>query len=291
MKYERALLVEKHTEYEYYMREGTFGNLDKERAESVERAHVLHNLTTNQLEDRLRGIFQKVDRIKSDKLKQTNPESYDLCVTGGGDATFIAVASMLDKGLILGVNTTPTQDDSGSYGGLCSITANQLEEIEKLKASEGFQVQEWLRLGASLNGKPFPYTSSNEIYIGSAKGYKASHLSVEIDGVLVNFTGSGLIAATPMGSTAWFSSITDGHVIDPKSFAYGLACREVFLKREKPAWQKRTVDGQRHTIVTARRDKHIIVFDGLEETETKLKSNDKIEIYVSNKPLHVVTFG
>ena len=291
MNYERALLVEKYTEYEYYMREGTIGNLDKERSRSVARSHMVHNCSTTEIENLLKGIFKKVDRIKPDMLKLYNPESYDLSVTGGGDATFIAVASMLDKGVILGVNTTPSQDDSGSYGGLCSITANQLDEIEKLKTDSQFQIQEWLRLGANLNGQKLPYLSSNEIYIGSAKGYKASHLSVEIDGVLVNFTGSGLVAATPMGSTAWFSSITDGHVIDPKSFAYGLACREVFLKREKPAWQKRTVEGSRHTIVTARRDKHIIVFDGLEETERMLKSNDKIDIYVSDKPLHVVTFG
>ncbi|MBW2988527.1 NAD(+)/NADH kinase [Candidatus Woesearchaeota archaeon] len=285
IKIQRALLVERSTDYEVYKATNTLANVSD--IELILKLHKLHKSCCDTVESLLKEGGWNVTRVPITQLSIYKTTEFDLLVSAGGDGTLLKVAQIAREQLVLGINTIERHDNYGSLGGLCTLRASEVGKLEELITGY-YSVEEWERLGARVNGTELPYLALNEVAIGPKRFYGTVHINVEFLDVSEYFIGSGLIVATARGSTAWFTSLTNGHRIHPKLKAYGIAAIDPFEKRLKYKWHSITVPADTITKVTPLRPGVELVFDSLAYTTHKLAPNDRVEVYVSSQPLRVV---
>jgi len=149
-------------------------------------------------------------------------------------------------------------------------------------------LEQWPRLAASVNNEELPYVAVNEVAVLPVNPFKSSELTERIDDIVEHFTGSGVIVATPRGSTGWFWSITAGVVIHPELRAIGVCNREVFEKYQKPVYHHLIVPDSKVVEIVPTRHEYRVNFNPSAEESTLVKAYDTIRIYKSEKPLNVV---
>jgi NAD kinase len=273
------LLVEKHTDYEMSQAQGTWDRVPRERKDAMLAKHELHRRTMNGIEEILNDF--EVHSIHAKGLEGLSPDLYSAAISIGGDGTFLAVADATRTGMVLGVIT-------GGLGKLCSVGADQIELLGGL-SNEAFVVENWQRLMANVNGKDLPALATNEIRVEAPPG-PAAHIEITYNGINEECTCSGIVAATPQGSTGLFSSATGGHEIERGIPAYGVAIINTHRDSWQCAFRSRTIPEDRFVRVMPLRDGHTLIYDGIAKNTVPLRAYDTVEVRVSTTPLRVIRF-
>lgn len=142
------------------------------------------------------------------------PEQLDALLSVGGDGTLLSAVHLLgDSNIpVLGVN----------FGHLGFLTSANREDVgllaECLKNGDyNVETRTLLRVETVGDGSKVPEFVLNEIYLHRPLGNALMRVRVYVDGqYLANYSGDGLIVATPTGSTA-YSLSCGGPILTPDS--------------------------------------------------------------------------
>lgn len=274
------LLVEKYTDYEYFLQqkpEATASQL-----ESLLKDHQQHQKTKELVIDFLKAQKAHFKLIRANQTETVSYKDYAFIISLGGDGTFLKAAKKIDKQLILGVNTVPKK----SVGYLAKATSKNFQEVFLKLISGDYEVEYWDRVGVILNGKKLDFHAINEIFVGVSKIYKTSHLTVYTEKGTSKFSGNGLIVSTFQGSSGFYQS-SGGAYFEEDNFGFVF----LFPYKVKGDVHANMVLGRNSKLrISPRRFHHHIVFDGDETTEINLDQDDKLEVFLdSNKKLRVVS--
>ena len=140
--------------------------------------------------------------------------SADLCISIGGDGTFLKAASYVEgKGIpILGINT-------GHLGFLADVLPEEIEEACERISEGNYLVEHRGVIEVRRNGElcsEHPY-ALNEVAVLKHDNSSLIAVEAKIDGgVLNHYMADGLIVTTPTGSTGYSLSV-GGPILAPMS--------------------------------------------------------------------------
>ncbi len=154
--------------------------------------------------------FQDTKIIPSNK--QFDGKKYDILVVFGGDGTLLRCVEKLNKYQIpiLGINV-------GKFGFLTYVELKQLKTaISELKKAN-FNIQNRMLLEICLeNTRKHIFQALNEVVIHRKNLLRIIEISFYINHqYIANFSGDGIIIATPTGSTA-HSLSAGGPIVHPQ---------------------------------------------------------------------------
>jgi NAD+ kinase len=136
----------------------------------------------------------------------------DLVLALGGDGTMLAA---LRLGGPLGIPVLGA--NLGRLGYLTEVDEEGLGGALTALASGAYAVEERLALRASWDGTE--HVAYNDIVLSRTPGHGQVALGLRVDGqLLVRYASSGVIVATPMGSTA-YSFAAGGPLVSPQTKA------------------------------------------------------------------------
>jgi len=146
--------------------------------------------------------------------RQILPEGLDALLSVGGDGTLISSVHLLGNSNIpvLGVN----------FGHLGFLTSANREDVDLIadclkNGDYNIETRTLLRVETANNAHPVPEFVLNEIYLHRPLVNALMRVRVYVDGqYLANYSGDGLIVATPTGSTA-YSLSCGGPILTPDS--------------------------------------------------------------------------
>ncbi len=145
---------------------------------------------------------------------QTELRSADALICFGGDGTILhsSKLAMRRNIPILGVNI-------GTVGFMAELESSEMELLAKL-AADDYQIDERMTIFVRLihEGRTiYRDTALNDAVITKGAVARVIQTAVFLDGVeAMNFSGDGLIAATPTGSTA-YSMSAGGPIVEPQA--------------------------------------------------------------------------
>ncbi len=138
----------------------------------------------------------------------------DLCISIGGDGTFLKAAALVEgKNIpILGINT-------GHLGFLADISPDNIQNDLKAIHEHNFVVEQRSVIEVRNEEETFsfhPY-ALNEVAVMKHDNSSLIHIEAYVDGVLLNnYAADGLIVTTPTGSTGYSLSV-GGPILAPMS--------------------------------------------------------------------------
>lgn len=138
----------------------------------------------------------------------------DVLVCFGGDGTILHASKIATRNRvpILGVNM-------GTMGFMAELESSELELLERLAAGDyAVERRMMLRVTVQNEGKTlFDDTALNDAAITKGAVARVIQMSVECDGIVAtDFSGDGVIIATPTGSTA-YSMSAGGPIVEPSA--------------------------------------------------------------------------
>ncbi len=155
--------------------------------------------------------FDLPDNVQLSELSQELPGA-DALICFGGDGTILHASKAAAKyGLpILGVNI-------GTVGFMAELESSEISLLSKL-ATDDFILDERMMLSVQVfrEGKcVYVDTALNDAVITKGAVARVIQASVKCDGTeALNFSGDGVIIATPTGSTA-YSMSAGGPIVEP----------------------------------------------------------------------------
>lgn len=155
--------------------------------------------------------FALPDNIQLSDLKQELPTA-DALICFGGDGTILhASKAAAEYGLpILGVNI-------GTVGFMAELESSEIPLLSKL-ASDDYILDERMMLQVRVFRECkciYEETALNDAVITKGAVARVIQASVKCDGIeVMNFSGDGVIIATPTGSTA-YSMSAGGPIVEP----------------------------------------------------------------------------
>jgi len=179
--------------------------------------------------------------------------------------------------LVLGVNS----DLKRSEGYLTRATekdfARKIKKLIKGKA----KIRKLSRLEVKINGKKLPILALNETSFSKTKPYLT--FTYKLKGNIEK--ASGILVATPIGTTAWAKS-TGGKVLKPGSKKMEFIIREPYVgKIYKIKKKYAAVDSFTFKTIS----KGIIVFDSVSK-EYHFNRGDTISVSLSKHPINLIEF-
>lgn len=139
--------------------------------------------------------------------------SADLCISIGGDGTFLKAAALVEgKNIpILGINT-------GHLGFLAEIAPSEFQNYLQTICDQNFCIEERsvIEVRKNIGNINLPF-ALNEVAVLKHDNSSLIHIEAYVDGVLLNnFAADGLIITTPTGSTGYSLSV-GGPILAPIS--------------------------------------------------------------------------
>jgi NAD+ kinase len=155
------------------------------------------------------NIFTFKDAIGLDNIKYND---LDIIIALGGDGTILRTSRNLNNSNIpiLGVNI-------GNLGFLSSVELLEFENAMKRFIEDDYYVEDRMMLKCTLpyREEPEEYIALNDIVVSKGTLARVAKYELHIDNKFyIDFTGDGLIIATPTGSTA-YSLSAGGPIIYP----------------------------------------------------------------------------
>lgn len=288
----KILIVVKHSKFEWEQKQLKLSADELESKLIKEGANVPVILESHdaQLNNRrhilsaLKGIVgAEVDLIMMDELGYSKI-NHDIVIAFGGDNSYTYVSHFIKDTIILGVNSDPDR----SVGCLTRWSVNSLSNARRLAhiiRSKSYSVEEWTRLGATINGEPIPLATS-EYFFGERHRNKMSRHILEFDGKSYEQKCSGIIVSTGAGSTGWYNS---AHVyymgFDPTEHKASFVITEPYNTND-PASNSGTIkEGQNIILRSLNDDEGLVSVDSWDEL--KFCRGSVAEIYL-DKPLNVL---
>ena len=150
--------------------------------------------------ERLVGILKEkgveVEDLEEPTGDRVNGD-LDLVFVLGGDGTMLRATRMFPGRVLLGVNL-------GTVGFMSGMRPEELESgVEKVLDGQ-LHVQEYRMLEVRMEGEDEVRTAVNDAVLLKEKPHQIASVDVAVNGEdLVSYQCDGLIAATPLGSTAY----------------------------------------------------------------------------------------
>ncbi len=172
-------------------------------------------IKTNYMEDSVRiekDVRRELDSAGFSVMDKYDNRTCDLIVCIGGDGAFLNLIHELSfpAAPIIGVNT-------GHLGFFQEIEPEQFRGFMQSYADGSYQVQPMSAVDIFIKSGEREYreTGLNEVVVKGTIGCNI-HLNMSIGGSFIEtFTGDGILAATPAGSTAYNYSL-GGSIVDPR---------------------------------------------------------------------------
>lgn len=244
--------------------------------------------TQKQSLEELKAFFNESQFVHRNRLTRRIASNADLIIALGGDNHFQFVSHFLGSELIMGINSDPSR----SEGALTYFTTHNFEETLKRLKQEEFDVEEWIRLEARLNGQLLELATS-ELFLGEDKRKYMSRHILEIRGRTEEQKCSGLLITTGAGSTGWYDSACrylyeDGNAFPKTEKMARFLATEVFRGKLSQYSMLEGVLQERETLTVCslNDDKGILSIDSLEEYPFDMGARAVIRI--SDKPLRIV---
>lgn len=177
-----------------------------------------------------------VARVSADDDLAVPPQGVGCVVVVGGDGTIIRhLRRLAGRGIpVVGVNT-------GRLGFLAEFDADRFEVVADDALAGRLPVLEHriagFRVEPADGGAPIEGLAVNDTAVAAGEPFRMIELALEIDGREgVEFSGDGIVMATPTGSTAYTASAggpivhpgVDAMIITPVA-AHGLAFRPIVV--------------------------------------------------------------
>ena len=224
-----------------------------------------------------------LDTLQSSLEEVLRDASLLVCL--GGDGTILRVASQMKERSIpvLAVN-------AGSLGFLTDVKADEMFDELQTYFLEKSEIEERLMLSSSVKNEKSRmerrFQALNDIVVSREGLTRLLRIRVEVGGrSLTNFSGDGVIVATPTGSTA-YSLSAGGAIVHPRLeaviitpiCAHALALRSLVVPADERITIKIQADGAG--------ERALITADGQENQE--VDENTSIEITRSSIPFRLV---
>lgn len=212
---QRAVIVPKETKLEYDLRRlgWTVRRLKAWYRESADHIFESHGRQIA-VRKRLLALLPEARVVPRAMVDEADLDRASLVVALGGDNHFVYVSHFLRKAPILGVNA----DRVRSHGGLLDVDERQLEPTAAALRAGRWRVEEWPRLEAYVDGK-LAGLATSEVFLGERQRKHMSRHALRVDrGPEEEHKSSGLLVATPAGSTGWY-----GHYGRPFKASSGVA--------------------------------------------------------------------
>jgi len=227
------------------------------------------------------NIFTFKDAIGLENVKYND---LDIIIALGGDGTILRTSRNINNSNIpiLGVNI-------GNLGFLSSVELLEFENAMKRFFENDYYVEDRMMLKCTLpcRGETEEYTALNDIVV--SKGTLARVVKYELqidDKFYIDFTGDGLIIATPTGSTA-YSLSAGGPIIYPNLDVIALTpiCPLSLSMRTIVLDSKSKISVR----IKCEHESIFLTLDG--QRAIKLNSYEKILVSVSDKKCRLVKFN
>ena len=150
--------------------------------------------------ERLVGILKEkgveVERLAEPTMDREDG-NLDLVFVLGGDGTMLRASRMYPGRVLLGVNL-------GTVGFMSGMRPEDLESGVKKVLDGALHVQEYRMLKVRIEGEDEERTAVNDAVLLKERPHQITSVDVAVNGEnLVSYQCDGLIAATPLGSTAY----------------------------------------------------------------------------------------
>lgn len=191
----KAVVVYKRSLYEFYVasqdsKVQAFLSNNRE-AERLKTSHHMQRETLDHVLSSLDAAQVSYDAIWRGNLREI--ADVDVAIVIGGDGTFIETSHYVKGIPVLGVNSDP----QSSRGFFCAATKENFKDfLYGIDTAPRTTVH---RMKLSLDDKEIPSQVLNDILI--AHENPSAMTRYKLDGTY--FRGSGLLASTAAGSTAW----------------------------------------------------------------------------------------
>nr|MBA4404949.1 hypothetical protein [Nanoarchaeum sp.] len=244
-----------------------------------EKLSKTHIESLNKVKQKLEGrdyIFLRADRILEKYF-----EDIDLVITVGGDGTFIRAASFIKEKLIVGINSEPEY----SEGALLSLKDDELYILDEILNGK-YKIQKKIRIKIKINGKEIQNLALNEVYFGVSNQFHTSHYIISYKNAKEEQRSSGVLVATPSGSTAWYKSAR-GRPFKGNKLKF--IVREPYFGSRvfNPKLLKGEIEkGEKIEFISKRHDNSVVTLDS--NYTYRLERGDKVEMEMSEFPLKVL---
>lgn len=244
-----------------------------------EKLSKTHIESLNRVKQKLEGkdyIFLRADRILEKYF-----EDIDLVITVGGDGTFIRAASFIKEKLIIGINSEPEY----SEGALLSLKDSELHILDEILNGK-YKTQKRIRIKVKINNKEIGNLALNEVYFGVSNQFHTSHYVINYKNTKEEQRSSGVLIATPSGSTAWYKSAR-GRPFKGNKLKF--IVREPYFGSRvfNPKLLKGEIEkGEKIEFISKRHDNSVVTLDS--NYTYRLERGDKVEMEMSEFPLKVL---
>ncbi len=172
-----------------------------EAVETIRRVGIVANPKVDDgHSERLVGILEErgveVERLVEPTGDRENG-NLDLVFVLGGDGTMLRASRMYPGRVLLGVNL-------GTVGFMSGMRPEDLDSGVKKVLEGALHVQEYRMLEVRMEGNGEVRTAVNDAVLLKERPHQITSVDVAVNGEdLVSYQCDGLIAATPLGSTAY----------------------------------------------------------------------------------------
>jgi len=246
--------------------------------------HFLEQLQESALE-----INLEIQFVSEKTMNSISPGVNDLVISCGGDGTFLSCAQKYQTSALLGMNSDyQHKPGSGSYGALTSTNYLNLKQNLRNLKDQQFSIFTWNRLQASINGTLVERYAVNDIYFGQKIAYQTCDLRIAQTGIYEEFSCSGVLCCTGMGSHAWYYN-AGGSPFSNELDAFGFQVLFPNLKRPL-RFTSGIVASRYDLLIIPERDHYILSYDSKSNViETFL--GDEIRLFLApENAVRVVSF-
>ena len=293
LKFKKRYCVIKRSELDYYQESkksyGNFKRLGHSLQNQIQDSHDNQTSFVTKFKLLAEELSLKITFVEENKIDEISPQATDLVISCGGDGTFLTCAQKFQSSILLGANSDfKPKAGPGSYGALTSINRTNLEErLHQLIAGDFF-VDQWNRLQVKINGELLNQYAVNDIYFGQKISYKTCNITVIQSGIEQDFSCSGILACTGMGSHAWYYN-AGGSPFSNELDAFGFSALFPNLKRSMK-FSSGIISSRHELIMVPQDENYVLSFDSKSEViNTSL--GDEIRVSLApNKALRVISF-
>jgi len=223
------------------------------------------------------------DYVERTRLNSGLVKGRDLIISVGGDGTFLRTAHYVMNGAsMLGINPNPVRKE----GFFTATTADGFGKILKKIMSGKKTPKKLLRLEAWINKKRVKELALNEVFVGRRQAYNTARYTIHIGRIKEDQRSSGVIIASPAGSTAWARS-AGGEKLPLTSRQFQVVVREPYYGRiTKRLLRRKLFSGKQNVKVTSAKGLKVVVIDSLSK-EYKLNIGDVLTVKASKQDLKV----
>ena len=287
MPLRKILIVYKKSSYETHVideKDKNYLRLLQEKNVAIRRSkstHDVHQDTFETVKYHLRSLKIKYDVRLRYNLKPIR--GYDLVITIGGDGTFLETSHYLEEGVLMGINSVPTE----SVGYYCRAdTENFLEKIYAFVSGKA-TLQVLHRLSLSRDGENLWPLALNDVLFANQNPAGTTRYVLKVDGRSEEQKSSGLWVSPAPGSTAATKS-AGGKPLPLASKKIQYVIREPYAPPgKKYHLLKGILSPQSQVEIISMMDDAVLFIDGPHQNYS-VKRGSRILIGNANQPLRAI---